>query len=200
MSKYFYPGTNVLINLPGIRDPDKLNQFERVHTYLRLVELQHNPIKGKFDFDHLKEIHRYIFQDVYPFAGQIRDENIAKDYFTFAPYPFIEKEANRLFDSLKDENFLSGLEIDPFSQRSAYYMAELNVLHPFREGNGRTIREFIRQLAYEAGYSLDWRKRDYREIFQASVRSKTDTKELAQVIRSCLTDLRQLDREIDRER
>ncbi|WP_301292803.1 Fic family protein [Paenibacillus tyrfis] len=76
--------------------------------------------------------------------------------------------------------------MEEFASRAAHYMAEINILHPFREGNGRTQREFVRQLAANAGYQLDWSKADKSIVLQASIRSAVDTKELSNVILSCM--------------
>ncbi|WP_310144275.1 Fic family protein [Paenibacillus amylolyticus] len=101
-------------------------------------------------------MHRYLFKEVYPFAGKVRNENIAKDNFSFARLEFVEEAAKDLFRSLKNEKQLKGLQFHEFSERAAHYKAEINVLHPFRERNGRTHREFIRCLAQSNGYELDW--------------------------------------------
>jgi cell filamentation protein len=190
-SMYVYPGTDVLINKLGIQDAEQLARFERIISKRQLSALELNPIKGNFDLAHLQEIHRFIFQDIYPFAGEIRRETIAKDYFTFAPANFIEPAARDLFGQLKREGHLKGLPLEQFADRAAHYMAEINVLHPFREGNGRTQREFIRQLAQNAGFQLDWSKVDPQKLLQASIRSKADTKELAAVIKESLSPLQQ---------
>lgn len=185
-SKYEYPGTDVLINLPGIRDAEELKRFERTVTKERLSQLEQNPIRGSFDLEHLKKIHRFIFQDVYPFAGEIRTETIAKDYFTFAPAQFIVPAANDLFRQLKQEKYLKGLPLEEFADRAAFYMAEINVLHPFREGNGRTQREFIRELSVHAGYDLDWFRVDPDQLLKASIRSKVDPKDLSDIIQHAI--------------
>ena len=77
-SKYCYPGTEVLINKLNIREASDLFQAEKELTYIRLQELQENPITGEFDFSHLKAIHRYIFQDIYEWAGRPRTVEIGK--------------------------------------------------------------------------------------------------------------------------
>lgn len=187
-SKYCYPNTDVLINKFNIRDQEKLSSRETLVTGKRLLELQNKPVKGDFDLQHLKRIHKYIFQDIYPFAGKLRDENIAKDTFSFANALFLEECANDLFNGLKNEKCLSGLDVDNFSERAAYYMAEINVLHPFREGNGRTQREFIRTLSLSNGYFLDWSNVDKEKVFEASVLSKLDHTLLSQVINQCIVN------------
>ena len=164
---YCYPSTSVLRNKLGLTDQDQLDQFEAEITALRLVELQENPIKGHFDLDHLKQFHLHIFQDVYDWAGEIRTVDISRGASRFAHAQFIESAAKTLFVNLKIENGLKGLSIDDFSLRAAHYLSEINVLHPFREGNGRAQRAFITQLCREAGYDLDYSDLEQNEVFDA---------------------------------
>lgn len=152
---YTYPGTNVLKNKPGIRDPEKLKNFEFEQVALRSAELHNKPIKGRFDLAHMQAIHKHLFQDVYDWAGDVRRVDISKGGSMFARKDFIEPEAKRLSSSLSKEQNLKGMDKPEFVDRLAYYYGELNALHPFREGNGRTTREFIGQLAREAGYEFD---------------------------------------------
>jgi cell filamentation protein len=81
---YLYPDTSVLCNLAGIRDANRLNQFESDHFFARLLELHENPIRGSFDSDHLRHIHKYVIQDVYAWAGEFRSVQIAKGNSFFA--------------------------------------------------------------------------------------------------------------------
>jgi cell filamentation protein len=138
---YTYPGTNVLRNKAGIREPEPLKRFEYEHSASRLRELRKNPIRGKFDLAHLQAIHTTIFQDVYEWAGEVRTINITKDDTAFALAPYLENEARKLSAALLEENYLQGLDKAQFVERFAHYYAEWNVLHPFREGNGRATRE-----------------------------------------------------------
>src|SRR5690606_18152428 len=104
------------------------------------------------------DIHRTILQDVYPFAGELRKEMISKGSSSFAHPDHIEPQLVRIFNELEEENYLKGLPREAMIKRLAHFLAELNALHPFREGNGRTVREFARQLMQNAGYELDWEK------------------------------------------
>lgn len=185
-SKYTYPGTDVLINHFDIRDRDVLQLYEQKISKIKLAELAMNPIKGNFDLNHLQSIHKYIFQDIYPFAGQIREEDIAKDQFSFAKALYIEDSAKHLFHQLAKEQYFKGLGSREFAEKAADLMAEINVLHPFREGNGRTQREFIRELALQAGHSLSWSRVDQKELLQASIRSITNPTHLAKLIEQSL--------------
>ncbi|MFM9280955.1 Fic/DOC family protein [Paenibacillus jiagnxiensis] len=187
-SIYTYPGTDVLKNKPGIQDQEKLSLFEDIVSSRRIAQMYLKPMRGKLDLGHLQNIHYHVFQDVYPFAGQLRKENIAKDTFSFADSRFIEDAGRELFSGLAKENFLLNTPADQFSDRAAHYMAEINVLHPFREGNGRTQREFIRQLAAHSGYEVDWTRVDKDIALRASIRSVADTKELSKVIGDSLVN------------
>ena len=149
-----YPGTNVLINKFNIKVAEKLNEVERNATAARLAQLRVNPIKGNFDFEHLKKIHKHIFQDVYALAGQVRTGNIAKhDLFCLVQH--IESYQKPIFIKLRNDNYLIGLSRDDFARKSAGFLGDINALHPFREGNGRAQQEFMRELALNAGYKLD---------------------------------------------
>lgn len=185
-SRYCYPGSDVLINNFNTKDQKQLDILEAGFTAKRLMDLQKKPLKGIFDLKHLQNIHKYIFHDIYPFAGEIRTENIGKDSFRFALSKFIEPAAEELFLGLKNENYLSGQDFKEFAERAAYYMAEINVLHPFREGNGRAQREFIRTLAVRNGYELNWSLVPKEIVLDASIKSKDDHLLLANVIEKCI--------------
>ena len=185
-SIYCYPGSDVLINKLNIRDNQLLSEAERKIVLTKSYELRKNSKIGNFDLDHFLKIHEFLFEDIYPFAGKFRNENIAKGYFSFAEWQYIEPEIKRLFDKLKAENYLQGRSREELVKGLAYYLSELNVLHPFREGNGRTIREFIRELAFFNGYILDLQNTTSDELLKASVDSIADTKELEETLNRCL--------------
>ncbi|MEB8638184.1 Fic family protein, partial [Bacillus cereus] len=155
-NRYTYPDSDVLVNLADIRDAQTLHDFERGRTALRHIELNVIPIKGNFDLEHLKAIHKHLFQDVYSWAGQLRTVNIGKNGFMFCDYQQFDRHADYVFGQLKRDNFLKNLSPDAFAKKAAYYYQEINFGHYFREGNGRSIRTFFEQLSREAGYELDW--------------------------------------------
>lgn len=185
-SKYFYPNSNTIINKLDIQNAQLLKEAEALYTAQRLLELQATTIIDNFDLESLIMIHKYIYQDLYDFAGSIRVENISKGETLFAAVPYIIPNAEKLFTQLKSENYISGTTINEFSEKAAYYMAELNIIHPFREGNGRTIREFIRCLALKCGFTLNWNAVSDSEILEASISSVNDITHLAEVIRRCI--------------
>lgn len=184
-SIYCYPDSNVLVNKLNIHDNKKLATVERKLVLLKLYTLRQNNNIGKFDIHHFLSIHKFLFEDIYPFAGKIRSEDIAKDSFRFAKWEYIEDQLNDILNKLAKDN-LKNLNKEDMSKKLAYYMSELNVLHPFREGNGRTIREFIRELAYVNGYSLDIKNVVPKEMFNACIESVVNTEHLENVILKCL--------------
>ena len=157
-SMYCYPGTDVLINLFDVQDEEKLKELEKVYTLFRLSELQLQKPADPVDVEAFLAIHRYLLQDVYPFAGELRQEMISKGSSSFAHPKHIEAHLMKIFEELKAENYLKDLPRNQLVSRLAYFLSELNALHPFREGNGRSIREFARQLLLNAGYRLDREK------------------------------------------
>ena len=163
-----------------------MQKFEAKITAAKLLALRKKGIIGNFDTQHLIDIHTYLFEDIYPFAGKFRNENIAKGVFRFAEFEYIEPELERLLNELKSENYLEGLSKKDLTQRLAYYLSELNVLHPFREGNGRTIREFIRELALKNGYVLNLSNVSPSDFLKASIKSIVDTTDLSNLIAACL--------------
>ena len=167
---YCYPNSDVLINKLNIHDTDKLLEVERKLTMLRLMDLLEKPISGKFDLEHLRNIHKYIFQDIYPWAGKIRTVDIAKSNM-FCKVQFIKMQAKEIFGKLQKDDYLKQLSKEKFAKRAAYYFSEINALHPFREGNGRTQRELIRQLACESGYILHFAAITETEMMEASIDS-----------------------------
>lgn len=166
---YVYPGTNTLRNKFGLRDAQTLQALETSLSYSRLAELDVRPLLGKFDLAHLRAIHRHIFQDVYDWAGQVRTVSIAKANSLFALPEHIESYAAAIFAGLERENHLRGLGRKVFIKQAAYYLGEINALHPFREGNGRAQRAFMQHLAIQAGYRFDWMRTGAEEMVSASI-------------------------------
>lgn len=140
---------------------DELFIKERNTTNLKLIELNQNPIKGNFDYQHLKDIHKKLFDDIYTFAGLDRadiglDGSFLKGDQRFVPGNELKKYSKIIFDELKDKNFLKDCkDIDSFAKGASELLMEINALHPFREGNGRTQRIFMNELAKNAGYEMD---------------------------------------------
>lgn len=154
-SIYCYADTNVLKNKLNIRDNKLLKTAEEEITLIKQMELLKNPIRGNFSKSHLMNIHKFIFEDIYSFAGKIRREQISKADTMFYPPDLINRELDKVFLKIKEQNMLKEKNEEKIFDNLAYVMAELNIIHPFREGNGRTIREFIRLMAKRLNYELN---------------------------------------------
>ncbi|RDB63327.1 cell filamentation protein Fic [Gordonibacter sp. 28C] len=186
---YLYAGTDVLANRFGIRSREELWEIERALSGARIAEIDISPVPGSFDLDHLCAIHRAIFGDLYPWAGVIRTKSfIAKGASLFCSPEFIVPYSNELFGKLKSERYLQNLDRDSFIVRLAYFIAEINALHPFREGNGRAQRAFANQLARNAGWELNFRNVEAAELCEAYIESMhVSTDRLERLLREHVT-------------
>ncbi len=175
-------------NFFGIADYTDLQEFEAPLAAKRGGELEDRGVSGKFDAAHLRAIHKYLFQDVFPWAGEFRVVNISKGSSNFSPAMHIAGALADALAKLKAERFLLGSSVHNFSLRAAFYLGEINAIHPFREGNGRTQREFIRQLALSAVHPLSWAGFGQQEMIDASIAShlRGDNAGLAAIIEAAL--------------
>lgn len=167
-NSYCYQDSCILKNKLGIRNKEQLEEAERNITALRILQLKTGELRGEPNFKYLCKIHKHIFGDIYSWAGKIRTVDISKGNM-FCNSQFILENAEDIFNRLKKENYLQDYkDVDKMSERLAYYLSEINALHPFREGNGRAQREFIIVLARRAGYVVDFSKISQEEMIQAS--------------------------------
>jgi cell filamentation protein len=181
----------VLRNTKGLTDHTKLEAFIARQSYIRVAELSKSPIPGHFDVRHLRAIHRHIFQDVFPWAGDFREVTTSRtNSFSFPPPQFLIPSLEILFTALKSEHHLKALDREPFILRAAQYLGELNAIHPFREGNGRTQREFLRALALQANHPLSWKHLTQQKNDEASRTSFAtgNNTGLATILRKCLAE------------
>jgi cell filamentation protein len=180
---YLDATTGVLINRLDITDESTLEQAEAALAATRSYELSQTPLKGRFDLAHLQAIHKYLFGDLYDWAGQLRTIDISKGGNRFANHMQIESAAVPIFQQLAKEKHLAGLVTEAFSERAAYYLGELNALHPFREGNGRAQREFISHLAQVNGFYIAWENMAPADVLAASIASfHGDTSALSKLV------------------
>lgn len=187
-SKYTYPGTNVIKNKLNIKDEKKLEDYERQMVSFKLATIRKHEMPEKFDSNRLKYIHEFLFCDIYEFSGKYREENITKDNFMFAQFEYIEENVNEILNKIDVEK-LKELSYDEKIKNISYYMTELNVLHPFREGNGRTIREFIRQLLNELKLDIDFSKIEYEEIIRVSKLAVIDDTEQIELLKKSIVEI-----------
>lgn len=173
---YCYPDTHVLRNKAELYDPDDLEAFELEMTALRADE----PLpSGNFDPQHYSTVHHHIFQDVYEWAGQYRTVRTAKDGNVFCYPEYIQSMMNGLFESMSE--ILSSDSQSQFLDQVTDFLAELNAIHPFREGNGRAQLTFIDMIACEAGFPFDFRRIERETFMPAMIESFAgDTSRLRQ--------------------
>lgn len=155
----------VLHNKLGITDGAQLHEVEYQLTRIRALELQLEPIPGKFDLEHLKAIHKHLFKDVYDWAGREREINVSKKSLTepgwktvFAAKGDIGEQAGRAFAISSERNHLKGMDTEAFVEGVTQVYAQWNAAHPFPEGNGRALNTMLTQLAREAGHEIDFRR------------------------------------------
>lgn len=166
-----YPGTTVLINKFGIHDDNKLLQAEIAITQEAAAWWELSPQCYSFDFKHYSAIHRHLFQDIYEWAGQVRDVDISKKGTKFCTYTEINELAERIFAGLQKTDCLCGLTKSGFVNEFVSLYISTNHLHPFREGNGRVQRLFLSQLARNTGYELNFKDIDVDELMIATIQS-----------------------------
>jgi len=188
---YVYPGTNVLKNLPEIRDEDQLRRFESLATFKRIAELEYEALRGSFDVKHVRRIHHHVFQDVYSWAGEFRNVDIGKEGHWFCRPECILETLTDLFKRLAKEDYLRQTKLEVFLSRASHYLGELNAIHPFREGNGRVQREFIRELGIQAGFQIDWSTITRDQMYSASETSfrAGDNRAFVRILRGITTPL-----------
>lgn len=184
-SIYCYIGSDVLKNKLQIRDKNKLKEAEENFSAIKQMALYQNPIKGRFTKNQLFKIHNFLFCDIYSFAGHIRKEQISKGDTLFFPPDYIDKELNKIFEHIHSSGMLNETNKEKQIDNLSYVMARLNIIHPFREGNGRSIREFIRCMALHYGLSINWGNTDRDSLINASVKSINDDFAFVNVLNQC---------------
>lgn len=166
--KYCYPNSDVLINLLDIRDSDKLAEAETEFTAERYRTYEPSlQSLSDFSFDHLKHLHHHLFQDLYAWAGEPRDVDISKGDTRFCTWTRIVPEANKLFNEIPA--LANSKNDEDLIEKVADIFCELNILHPFREGNGRVLRFFFEEMLYALGYGIRWPKISQQDWIEANI-------------------------------
>ena len=177
---YCYPNSKVLRNKLNIQDEKTLDAAEREISGLKTAEFILNPFPDQLNFTYLRKLHKFLFSDIYDWAGKIRKVDISKGNI-FCQHELIKINAEALMDELRNEEYL--INSDNLAGRLAYYLGDLNSIHPFREGNGRVQRLFIAELARRTGHFLDFSNITQREMIIASDKAfNHDYKLLEQLI------------------
>ena len=148
---YCYENTAVLQNKAGLRDQGTLDEFEN-----RMFEIRRReplPV-GSLDSAHLQAIHQHLFQDVYEWAGRYRTVRIFKGHTAFCYPEYIPTTLDQCLSALAEECYLANLSPEAFISRAAHYLGAINIIHPFRDGNGRTQMVFFILLTASIGRSV----------------------------------------------
>ena len=198
---YVWSGSTVLRNLAGITDQQTLDIVERETVLQRLRE---GCPSGAFDRQHLQAIHHHLFQDMYEWAGQVRTLNISKGVSHFIPHQYIDTGLADVHQRLEAANCLRGLDADRFAAQAGEIIGDVNYVHPFREGNGRTQIEYLRQLGAQAGHMIELKAFDRDRWIEASVLANAGTyAPMAEEIRMAIVSDRErqrVDEAAERER
>lgn len=167
---YFTQQDDVLENKLGITDPDQLKQAEAAIVAVRTNEILQNPPKGEMDDSYLKQLHYKLFSDIYHFAGMTRTVDIAKGGSAFCYVQFLEDEQRRIFAGVH-RDFSTKMGKTAFVSRLVALSADLNALHPFREGNGRTLRLYYTLLAQRFGFTIAYDEVEPEKMIQADIQA-----------------------------
>ncbi|MFK3791142.1 putative adenosine monophosphate-protein transferase Fic [Pseudomonas piscis] len=164
---YCYPSSSVLRNKLNIQVMADLEAAERDITAVTVSRVVY--VAPPYSLENFKVLHRKLFSDLYEWAGELRNVDIAKGGTRFCNWVRIEAEALKIFSALQKGSWLSGLDKEEFCKKLAEFYCELNMIHPFREGNGRVQRLFFEHLALSAGYELDWEDVSQSEWLEANI-------------------------------
>jgi len=180
---YIDPRTGVLRNLQGVADPDILIFIESGIVAKQLSHLSNNPIQI-IGVESLFEIHKFLFQDIYDWAGKKRVVEIAKDGKQFFPTARFDTAFNYIDSIIADYRKIPTENKRQLAEKLAEILDNVNYLHPFREGNGRTQREFLRLLATEKGLILNLNPPDNKSVYERYMKGtmESDVLVLAELI------------------
>ena len=167
-----YEGTTCLVNKLGIRDEKRLSEVEAQITFAKAVMLEETPIDDDFGFEHFKKIHEFLLCDLYEWAGQVRTVDISKKRTKFLDAASIESIGAKCFAKVKD-GYFENLSFDEFVKRIAEFYNDVNYIHPFREGNGRTQRIYFTQLIRHYGYDINFADVDTDELMIATIQASS---------------------------
>lgn len=180
-----YPNSDVLVNLLNIKDASQLDDAERNITAFTAEEIDFEP--PPYNLAYLQQIHATLFGDVYAWAGALRHIDISKGDTRFCTTTRIEPEANRLFEQAAKQNYFVDLDYESLIDALAEFYGDLNVVHPFREGNGRVQRILFEHIVVNCGWSISWGDIEEEEWIQASIQSYYADYSLMQAIfRRCI--------------
>lgn len=166
-----YENSSVLINKFNLKDEKHLKIMEQSITSMQIAQAYINIPFENVDFDFYKKLHQYVFEDIYEWAGKVRNVDMSKKGTNFCPKEKIEECGNKIFDRLKNNYFLTNYCDDDFIDEFTNLYCDLNYLHPFREGNGRVQRLFLSMLLADMNKRLDFYEIDKDLLMIATIKS-----------------------------
>lgn len=166
-----YPDTTVLVNKFGIKNQEMLNVAELRIVISMTMKIENELKFENVDFEFYKNLHKQLFGDLYKWAGTVRNINISKKGTVFCNADDLEKTGKLKFQRLAELNYLKKLNKSTFLDELSELYHDLNMLHPFREGNGRTLRLFITLLVRNAGYNLNFSECDSDLLMIATIKA-----------------------------
>lgn len=181
-----YPGTDVLRNKANLRDANQLAEFELA---MFLIRSEEDWPTGNYDLAHYYALHHHLFQDVYDWAGQERTIRIGKagNWFCFPEH--ITEQMETLFNDLLEKQWFQDAPKEEFVPQITHFLTELNAIHPFREGNGRTQMAFIIMLTENAGFTFDDSQLDPDKVLEAMIASfRGDESLLIELLNQLISD------------
>ena len=183
-----YPGTDVLVNLLDLQNPDDLDEAERYATEVASTKLEF--VEPPYTVATLRQIHRTLFAEVYAWAGEVRSIGISKGTTRFCSPEFIEREIQKELSKIAATGWFEGYSRESLVPSVAESYGTINVAHPFREGNGRTQRVLFEWIILNAGYSIDWGLANRQEWIEACIYSyHGDDGYLIQIFDRCIGTL-----------
>lgn len=183
---YTYSDSDVLVNLFDIMDVQILEEAEKEFTLLAAAEISFT--EPPYDFGYFCNLHKLLFGQLFSWAGEVRSIDISKGGTRFCSCSFIVKEADKLFQSLADEGYLTGKEYDEFIVKLAEYYCDINVLHPFREGNGRAQRILFEHICINCGYNINFSGVSVDEWISANIEGfHCNYTEMENILKRCVS-------------
>lgn len=183
---YTYENSDVLINKLNIRDEALFDEAETQFNILAAMGIEFD--SPPYDFAYFCQLHKWLFDDLFEWAGHCRTIDISKDDTRFCHVSRLAQEATRLFNQLEAERYLVGLPFDELIERLAQYYCDINVLHPFREGNGRTQRILFEHIVINCGYNINFSGVTAEQWLNANIQGVVcNYKPMQDLFRRCVT-------------
>jgi cell filamentation protein len=183
---YCYENTDVLVNKLDIKNPTILEQAETELSNISSTSIDFSP--PPYDFSYLQSIHQKLFSDLYLWAGQPRTIGINKGDTMFCRPEYIQHEVDKLFNTLSKAEFFINISLSTLIVKIAEFYGDLTIIHPFREGNGRSQRILFEHIIVNCGYKISWANVNKDEWIKANINSvHCDYTCLENIFMRCIT-------------